>query len=376
MRTALRLIAWLQYTVPVLCSSLPDSVLVGYASQCAGGKVRQAISDGVNVVIWAFWALAKEDVAGFPRISTNLDIGCIEALKKELDGGTIHLASIGGWNGFHLEEQYSSEAIYDAWRNWGGRLFDGIDWDLEGNDRLDSPMNVFGVETLHRMGEISRLAHQGNALHVIEVSSFSLNLIITDGFIVSMAPPQSYLDFGTSRFSRFVNLTYPTRTWHSEFSYYGANVYSYLLAKYGDYFDIVSVQLYESYSRANYEISQLGDHPSSYLDRFVKDHLSRGEAYYVHFSEDQTVSLPSQLVSVPMNKLVIGLANGWASADKVVYFSPHDVKQAITEWCLQGSFQPRGFVFWTIDLEGENGVFMASGLGEALALRCSKVVGE
>ena len=52
------------------------------------------------------------------------------------------------------------------------------------------------------------------------------------------------------------------------------------------------------------------------------------------------------------------------------------MKQAITEWCLQGSFQPRGFVFWTIDLEGENGVFMASGLGEALALRCSKVVGE
>ena len=49
------------------------------------------------------------------------------------------------------------------------------------------------------------------------------------GQIVTMAPPESYLDVQTTEFSRYVNLTYP-ETWPDEtpankFQYHGHNAY-------------------------------------------------------------------------------------------------------------------------------------------------------
>ena len=182
-----------------------------------------------------------------------------------------------------------------------------------------------------------------------------------------MAPPQSYLDFSTPRFSRYVNLTYPTRVWHAEFSYYGANVYAYLLSLHGESIDFVSIQLYESYSRAAYETFQLGVKPSSYLTRLIADHVGRGESFFVHFSDDAETGLTSRNVQLPVSsKLVIGLANGWARPDKVVYFSPYDIEQTLSDLRNAGLPVPRGFMFWAIDLEGENGIYLAEGLQKAM----------
>ena len=64
----------------------------------------------------------------------------------------------------------------------------------------------------------------------------------------TLVPPQSYFDVETAEFNRsllFSDEPYP------DFSYHGRNSYAALPALAGpDIFDLVDIQLYESYSRA------------------------------------------------------------------------------------------------------------------------------
>lgn len=59
--------------------------------------------------------------------------------------------------------------------------YDGLDWDLEGNDNRNSSINHFTPECLELVGTMSQHLKQ-------------------NGFIVSMAPPQSYFDQSTNEF--------------------------------------------------------------------------------------------------------------------------------------------------------------------------------
>lgn len=184
-----------------------------------------------------------------------------------------------------------------------------------------------------------------------------------------MAPPQSYLDPSSIRFSRNVNHTHPNRKWHDDFSYAGRNVYAYLLARYGHAIDMVSIQLYESYSRAAYAIHELGMPPAKYLESYVEDLALRHEKFWVHFNEDPDLDMEAQSVHLPLSKLVVGLANGWAEGgDKTLYVDPSDVGEAYNRLSERGRAL-RGFMFWTIDEEGSNGVYMADGLNNILHIR-------
>lgn len=193
-------------------------------------------------------------------------------------------------------------------------------------------------------------------------------MLSLDGYIVSIAPPQSYLDLSSTRFSRFVNLTHAGRNWHSDFSYSGANVYAYLLAHYGDDIDMVSVQLYESYSRAGYDINELGVPASTYIESYVEDLALRHEKFYVNFSQDPELNMKGQMVRLPLSKLVVGLANGWADGVTTLFVDPLDAGKAYERLCQKGC-APRGFMFRTIDEEGMNGIFMAHALNQAIHIR-------
>jgi len=184
-----------------------------------------------------------------------------------------------------------------------------------------------------------------------------------------MAPPQSYLDPSSIYFSRHVNHTHSGRKWHEDFSYAGRNVYAYLLARYGHAIDMVSIQLYESYSRAAYAVYELGMQPSEYLESYVEDLALRHEKFWVHFTQDPELGMKSQSVPLPLSKLVIGLASGWAKeGDKTLYVDPLEVGDAYTRLTERGRTL-RGFMFWTIDEEGSNGVYMADALNQVLHIR-------
>ena len=295
------------HSEPELCShsnlkattrAIPDRVIIGYTtsdakSQSSLEKVTRSVENGVNVLMWSFISLQVEETNSSvvrPVIRGGPDLSSLKLYRsylKELGyGDTIHLISFGGWNGPHLNTDFSAEEMYLSWKEYGGDIFDGFDWDLEGEDNAEGPGNYFSVDVLNRMGEMSALAKK-------------------DGYIVTIAPMESYLDVGIPKFSRYVNLPYED-DWHPEFTYHGANLYAYILAKWQDAIDLISIQLYESFSHAAYSINHLGKSPSVWLVDYVIALQSNDEGFYVNFDTDDDIDLGRTFVNVPMEKLVIG----------------------------------------------------------------------
>jgi chitinase len=129
---------------------------------------------------------------------------------------------------------------------------------------------------------------------------------------------------------------------------------------------MVSVQLYESYSRAANAIYELGMPASDYLESYVEDLALRHEKFLVEFSQDPEVGMEDTSVRLPLSKLVIGLANSWAEdGDKTLYVDPSDIGRAYSRLNARGR-TIRGFMFWTIDEEGSDGIYMADELNRSL----------
>ena len=79
--------------------------------------------------------------------------------------------------------------------------------------------------------------------------------------MVTLVPAESYFDPAEGGFSR--DLSYTHSEWEpllsAPFPYHGKNAYAYLVAAYGlDIFEFVTIQLYESYTHANFNITQRG----------------------------------------------------------------------------------------------------------------------
>jgi hypothetical protein len=364
---------------------LPPKVLIGYATGRDYDRVVDAVVlDGVNVVIWSFVEVVAnimsdpgEDGGGVDTTSfvvghvrTDLNLSRIASLINDLDSRghshVVHLTSIGGWNGRHLTSNVGAVDWYGIWTaSDASGIFHGIDWDLEGNDDVASPDNYFPLDCLDAMIDISRMMKD-------------------DGYAVTMAPPQSYLNFYDPPFGRYLNTT-KERGWHDEFGYFGNNAYAYLLLDESEsYVDLVSIQLYESYSDAAMLIHRYGTSPDEYLYSFVRDIASSADmSFDVDFGMDPELSsLGRRRVRMDTNKLVIGLANGWAldatDENRTLYISGDDCRDAYDrlkhfEYDDDGGRQkrrrdmtPRGFMFWTIDERGKNGVYLARDIGDFL----------
>lgn len=118
------------------------------------------------------------------------------------------------------------------------------------------------------------------------------------------------------------------------FRYHGRNTYAYLLSRYGSYvninsqktektFDLVTIQLYEGYSHAEYNTTIMGVADSYYLVQFV-DQVLRG--WQVDFSTDPDLQYPvNDTIRIAPSQLVIGLANGWAGDGKFLLIYPAEV---------------------------------------------------
>ena len=167
-------------------NQLPAKVLIGYGSDC--DAVRQAVHDGVNIVIWSFIDVARVDLATYSTasnqfrnrvleiedlqsvytVSTSFNLTTVRSLIFDLDssgyGDVLHFASVGGWNGAHIDTNIPPSQWYKVFAEIVGDIFDGIDWDLEGNDMMESPYNFFTLECLTNIGIISQLAKQGTFL--------------------------------------------------------------------------------------------------------------------------------------------------------------------------------------------------------------------
>jgi len=141
----------------------------------------------------------------------------------------------------------------------------------------------------------------------------------------------------------------------------------------GDTFDFVTIQLYEGYSHAEYNISQLRTPPAEYLVSYAQQ-IQQG--WDIDYRVDPALNYPYvHHMAVKRSQLVIGLANGWAGDGKFLLIYPEEVERAY-EKLLQMDAAPRGFGFWNILDEGmassrrpEEPVWMAAGLNRFLKTR-------
>jgi len=350
-------------------------LIVGYSQY---GKCNQmnidAARNGVNVIIWFAINMVSNN-QGEPVIEGGPDYTCVANVAKTLRDSnlnTTHLMSIGGWSAPHISTNFTAAQWWQVWLDWNKNVvarpdlgfngFDGLDWDLEGTDNVNSPINFFTVEVLNLMGQISQLAK-------------------LEHYVVSMAPPQSYLDVGTNQFDQSVT---HIPSWEPNFPYQGFNTYAPVLAKYGitevtrngqkeavQTFDFISIQLYEGWARSNYMVNNKHVPVPTYLMDLV-DQMEKG--WEVDFSSDPAIGLKTQNVSVSSDQLVIGLANGWVGPrpSKSLLVYPQEAQTAYEALSPQGK-APRGFMFWDIQDEGRsvNGVplYLAKGLNSFLKIR-------
>ena len=331
--------------------SLPSTapLIIGYASNANSGKIDRAIVDGANIIIWSFIHLHITDDSKC-TIKTSLDLVEIKRIREKYKH-VVHLAAFGGWNGPHPPtfsngSSLSGEKwceVFMKFNEESGGLFDGIDWDYEGNDNLDAPTAKFTLETLDIMADFTTEAK-------------------SQGLIVSMAPAESYLDASVdpdsidATFS--LRLDLPPRAWTSPedrdmikgFSHAGRQCYAYVIAKAGvESFDFISIQLYEGYAPYVYEVTRAGKNPVDTImervDGFLGGYVVKGMPL---------TSSPEYEVKIPPSKLVIGIANRWADGIKFCKIDPKTLKDAYDRTENKYGEGFLGVMFWTINEEGDD----------------------
>eukprot|EP00277_Geminigera_cryophila_P003934 CAMPEP_0179431430 /NCGR_PEP_ID=MMETSP0799-20121207/16324_1 /TAXON_ID=46947 /ORGANISM="Geminigera cryophila, Strain CCMP2564" /LENGTH=250 /DNA_ID=CAMNT_0021208361 /DNA_START=1079 /DNA_END=1827 /DNA_ORIENTATION=- len=216
-------------TPEVRLAKMPN-VIVCYAdwAQC-DDKVLTAAYNGCNVIVWFAINIRLNVTSNSPMILGGPDPNCVAAIAKNLSDAkleTIHLVSVGGWDQSHPDTSRPSSEVWEAFMSWNTNVvarpdmdfagYDGIDWDVEGADAPSDAANMMSVALLDLIGEVSKMAKK-------------------EGFVVTMAPMESYLDPSTSDFNRSLLSSYPEwTTLVPEFKYHGRNCLAYLLAKHGE----------------------------------------------------------------------------------------------------------------------------------------------
>ena len=118
----------------------------------------------------------------------------------------------GGWNAPHPDTHNNASTVFREFQRWNREVaarpmlgfcgFDGIDWDLEGNDDVSSPFNHFSIAVhapspMHafcpvsrRRGRTALLARSQPGPQVLDLVGEVSQLAKRAGLAVSMAPPE------------------------------------------------------------------------------------------------------------------------------------------------------------------------------------------
>jgi hypothetical protein len=226
-----------------------------------------------------------------------------------------------------------------------------------GNDDPNSQYNTFTTACLDYMGRFSQLAKEqddyivsmapaGTCALSFLMSPSACNVRSSDAVSLQhYVSTESYLDPTMPTFDR--SLLHNYAEWEPivpNFRYHGMNAYAYILERYGkctaaaeqgseggagsgalrNTFDFVTIQLYEGYSHAEYNTTQLHVPPAEYVTRFVQSVL-RG--WDIDYSTDTELQFPYvRHMRLDCTQLVVGLSNGWAGDGKFFLLYPDEVR--------------------------------------------------
>lgn len=278
---------------------LPDKVIGAYTEGADEAQIAKAVASGVNVLFWSFISDGINGLSG-PTL----------AAVQKAHPDVVNIASIGGWNAPHPRPLEPDQFVKDFVEWNADKKFDGLDWDLEGNDDVKSLFNTIPEELIQFMCDTSA-ALQGK------------------GLLVTIVPPNSYLDAGQNGFD--TSLLHPA-PWKSDFKYHGKNSYAPLLLCFAP--NLVILQLYESWSRVQHEYND-----PSYMTELAKN-LTEG--WEVDFNGFMNKS--KEVVKVPSKSLVIGLAGGGWAESRNFFLKASDVP-----WPCSA----RGFAYWSLKHDAE-----------------------
>lgn len=241
--------------VPVFSKKqLPSKMIGAYVNGCNDetneyDEIIKSIDDGLNTIFWFSCQLMCKDNKPTVQIK-NIQKGefsvlentpCIKKVQENTPNDFIHMLTIGSW-GSSLPICSTPEIWNSTFIDWllkfeedNGLHFDGIDWDPEGVDEPNEyNQNVMTQEALNNILQISRGVHDLDRL-------------------VSLVPAESYFDARSSEFSYRLDIK-PADDWQSWFTYTGRNAYTWLYKMEPEIFDMVIIQLYEGWARANYHV--------------------------------------------------------------------------------------------------------------------------
>ena len=318
---------------------LPKKLKIGYTSwgQC-DEKVYESVKNGLNIIIWFSIDLSENPETKECEIQRGLDYKKVALMTKKFKDNNykiINLISIGGWNSKHISEKFTAEEYYETFIKFNEKIsdpsvdfygFDGIDWDIEGHDDFSNSINKFTFKELDLMGQLSVLLKKNN-------------------YIVSMAPAESYLDPFNEEFS--LSLLFNHKEWENEvpkFNYHGRNVYAYLIKKFGiETFDFISFQFYEGYTHALYKFQR----EKKFFGDILMEFLSKVKnGFYVDFSMVKESGFGREKIIIPEDKIVIGLANGWAN-ERFLFVPKNDIISSY-KFIKENNYDIRGMMFWDI----------------------------
>ena len=189
---------------------LPKYLKIGYTffGEC-DEKIFEAVQNGVNIIIWSQIDFSSNEDNSSPIFKGDLDYTCVAKMNQrfvENNLNIINLLSVGGSGCPHINTDFTANEYLDEWIKFNQKIsstenhffgFDGIDWDIEGNEDLESNNNYFTYKELEIIGKLSQLLKK-------------------ERYIVSITPKESYLDPTTSEFS--LSLINNSSEWGNEFT--------------------------------------------------------------------------------------------------------------------------------------------------------------
>merc|ERR1711953_109048 len=286
----------------------------------------------------------------------------------------LHFASIGGWGqGASLVESSCGSSVCtgvayaESFRQWNAQMksaipgfagFAGIDWDLEGADDPESPDNSMTFGRYEVM--------------------LSMSQALQDDFLVSMVPGQSSFNCRESGFD--TSLLHPAES-NPNFRYAGKNAYVALYAKCPECFDLVMVQIYETYSLAGFDLYWNGDSGNVGKAGWPRAGSADDQKLIVSNNMKCLVDgwkvdfngfwdLQMEHISVPTSKVVIGLITPCVAGNmtsppfKVPFFSGASSSSAWCEGVSQNVDRVRGFAYWSMLKRDGCAIDEVSWLGE------------
>ena len=136
----------------------PGNLNMGYVGgDCNTTQIVTAVESGLNVLFWFSINLVNRN--GRPAVQGGPNLTCVAATAAELRArslNTTHMISVGGWDAPHPTTAFTPQQVYAAWKTWNEQVvprdgfpgFDGVDWDLEGNDNGEFSFSLSARLTL------------------------------------------------------------------------------------------------------------------------------------------------------------------------------------------------------------------------------------